>query len=256
VIESGAAFLARQLLAEKAQKKSHANMCQRRIVARPFVAQKRVGGIELMPFKVHPGFIETLRNVEPALERHVRVLSSPNEEQRLPNSPKPLQRVVSSASAQRTGVDIRGIKGDHRTDIRMKTCPHRKMPAKTDPVASDLACASLVSTQKLNDSAGILIVGREFLGVFELVPPIGTRLIVGQHRAGRLKLVIDLRDRNEISVAAQGGSHPPDRTRDLENFRIEDYSGMASVPLGDEQMHPHWSARSRDVDEGVRKNGH
>ena len=231
-------------------------MCQRRIVARPFVAQKRVGGIELMPFKVHPGFIEPLRNLEPALERHVRVLSSPDEEQRFLDSSKPLQRVVFSASAQRTAVDIRGIKGGHGADIRMKTCPHRKMPAKTNPVASDPACASLMSTEKIHDNVGILIIGSQFLGVFEFISPIGTRLVVGQHGAGRLKLMIYLRNRDEISVAAQGGSHPPNRPGNLENFRIEDDSRMASTSLGNEQMHPHWSAPGGDVDEGVRKNGH
>ena len=42
-------------------------MRERRIVARTFVAQKRVRGIKLMPFKFGPSLIEPLRNFEPAL---------------------------------------------------------------------------------------------------------------------------------------------------------------------------------------------
>ena len=42
--QSGATELGRELLAEKAEQQTHTNMRERRIVARTFIAQKRVGG--------------------------------------------------------------------------------------------------------------------------------------------------------------------------------------------------------------------
>jgi hypothetical protein len=148
------------------------------------------------------------------------------------------------------------IKGDHGVHIRMKTCPNREMSTQAYSVASDSACAPLASTEKLHGSVGVLIVGCELLGVFELIPTVGARLIVSQYGPGGLKLVIDLRHRNEISVAAQSRSHPADRTGDLKNFRIEYHARMASLPLRDEKVHPHQSLRSCNVDESVRDNGH
>ena len=217
-------------------------MRERRIIARTFVAQKRMGGVELMPFKFGLCFIEPLGNFEPALERDMGILSSPNEEDRRLGSPKPLQRVVFSARTKRAGVYIGRIKGDHGAHIRMKTCPNRQMSAQAYAVASDPTRATLVSAKKFHGSVGVLIVGCEFLRVFELIATVGARLIVSQHGSGGLKLVIDLRHRDEIPVAAQGGSHSPDRTGDLKNFRIEYHARMASLPLRNEQVHPHRSA--------------
>jgi hypothetical protein len=54
-------------------------MRERRIIARTFVAQKRVGGVELMPFEFGFCFIEPLGNFEPALERDMGILSSPTK---------------------------------------------------------------------------------------------------------------------------------------------------------------------------------
>jgi hypothetical protein len=96
--------LGRKLLVEEAEQQTHANMRQRRIVARTFVAQKRVGGVELMPFKFGFRFIEPLGNFEPALERDMGILSSPNEQDRRLSFPKPLQCVVFSARTKRAGV--------------------------------------------------------------------------------------------------------------------------------------------------------
>jgi hypothetical protein len=73
----------------------------------------------------------------------------------------------------------------------MKTCPNREMSTQAYSVASDSACAPLASTEKLHGSVGVLIVGCELLGVFELIPTVGARLIVSQYGPGGLKLVID-----------------------------------------------------------------
>jgi len=124
----------------------------------------------------------------------------------------------------------------------MKTCPNRKMSTQAYAVASDPARATLVSAQEFHGNVGVLIVGCEFLPVFELIATVGARLVVSQHGSRGLKLVIDLRHRDEISVAAQGGSHSPDWTGDLKNFRIEYHAGMASFPLRNEQVYPHRSA--------------
>src|SRR5258705_13598392 len=164
-----------------------------------------------MPFEFGFCFIESLGNLEPALERDMGILSSPNEEDRRLGFPKPLQRVVFSARAERAGVYIGRIKGDHGAHIRMKTCPNRKMPTQAYAVTSDPARATLVSTQELHGNVGVLIVGCEFLRVFELIATVGACLVVSQHGSRGFKLVIDLRHRDEISVAAQGGSHSPGR---------------------------------------------
>jgi hypothetical protein len=43
--------LGRKLLVEEAPQQTHADMRERRIVARTFIAQKRMGGSELVPFE-------------------------------------------------------------------------------------------------------------------------------------------------------------------------------------------------------------
>jgi hypothetical protein len=76
------ASLARELFAKEAKQQTHANGCERRIVTWTFVPEERVGGIEFVPFKLCLRNIKPLCDLEPTLERNVRVLPSPDEEDR------------------------------------------------------------------------------------------------------------------------------------------------------------------------------
>ena len=62
------------------------------------------------------------------------------------------------------------------------------------------------SAEPVERGARIAVESGDVLGEFEVVATIGARLVVGQHRARRLELVIDLRRRDEIALA---GEKPP-----------------------------------------------
>src|SRR5258705_5433530 len=148
----------------------------------------------------------------------MRILSPPHKEKRCLGSPEALQRVVSLPGAKRTGVDIGRIKCTDGGDVWMKSRPDSKMSAKAYTITSNPSRAALVSAEKFDRYIGVLIVGRKLLCVLELVPPVGSRLVICENGSEGFKLVIDLRDRDKISVTAQGASHSPNRTGDLEDL--------------------------------------
>ena len=233
------ASLAGELFAKESKQQTHANVRERWIVTRTFVAEECVGGIEFVPFKLCLRFIEPLCDLEAPLEGNVGILPAPNEKNWRPRSSESLQCVVVLARTKRARMNIRRIKGDYGADIRMKARPNRKMPAKADTVTSNPARAPFVSAKEFHDSLGVFVVRRQFLGIFQLVPSVGPRLVVSQDGSRRLKLMIDLRHRNKVTVTTQRGSHSADRPGDLEYFRVEDHAGMAFFSLRDEQMDPH-----------------
>ena len=121
-------------LAKFAMKEFHGNakrlLREDWVVARPFVAQKGVGGVKFEPLIVRPSFLEDLMNLDPSFERDMGVLSSPNHQQFAADRPVPgtLEGIVRHAKAQPSGVgfelvDIRGIKTDTGQDFRIKTRP-------------------------------------------------------------------------------------------------------------------------------------
>jgi hypothetical protein len=57
-------------------------------------------------------------------------------------------------------MDIRGIKGHHSADIRVKTRPNRKMPAKAHPVTPNPARAAFASPKEFDDGFGVFVVRR------------------------------------------------------------------------------------------------
>jgi hypothetical protein len=146
-------------------------------------------------------------------------------------------------SAERPRVNIRRIEGSYCAHLGMKARPDGKMSPQTDPVASDATGAAFLLTKKLHRHVGILIVGSKLLCVLQFVAPRGTGLVVCEHRSKRLKFMINLRNRDDIAVAAQGRSHSTDRVGDLKDLRIEDNTRMAARRLRHEEMHAHGSTR-------------
>ena len=106
-------------------------------------------------------------------------------------------------------------------DVGVHRRPEGEVPADADADGAELAGAARVRLQVIERGAGVSVVRGQLLGDLVRVPPVGAGLVVGEHGPGRLQLVKDLRDRDDISVPGEQGRRPPDRSRHLENLREE-----------------------------------
>ena len=64
--------------------------------------------------------------------------------------------------------------------------------------------------------------------VFQRVAAVGAGLVVGEDGSGGLELVVDLGHGDDVSVAGEHRGGAADGRGDLEDFRVEDDSGVAT----------------------------
>ena len=69
-------------------------MRQRRVMARPFITQKRVRAVHLMPTELDPSLFQARPNQVAPFKRHVRVLPTPDVKQLTTNLSGAVQRIV------------------------------------------------------------------------------------------------------------------------------------------------------------------
>ena len=68
-----------ELFVKETEHQACANGGERGIVARTLITQKRVRGVEFVPFEFSLGFIKPPGNLEPPLQRNMGILPSPNK---------------------------------------------------------------------------------------------------------------------------------------------------------------------------------
>ena len=80
----------------------------------PLVSQKCMFAVELMPGEVHFCFRHSVVNDASTLEWNVRILAAPNHHQFRLDFRHSVKRVVISAIAQTTLMDVRCVKANAR----------------------------------------------------------------------------------------------------------------------------------------------
>ena len=144
------ALVGHQLLAEESEEQAHANVRQRRVIARSFITKKRMSGVKLVPFEFHPAFrLVAWRSLARPSSGTCGSCRPHTKRKGALTSRKSLQGVIVFTSAKRAGVNIGRIKGSHCAHLRMKARPDGKMSPQTDAIASDATGAALMGTQKL-----------------------------------------------------------------------------------------------------------
>ena len=146
-----------ELFVKETEHQAGANGGERGIVARTFITQKRVRGVEFVPFEFSLGFIKPLGNFEPPLQRNMGILPPPDKHHRRPALPQPFQGVVVTAGAKGTGVNVGRIEGGHCAHARMKAGPNREMSTQTDTVAPNPPRAAFLSGKEGHHEIGVPI---------------------------------------------------------------------------------------------------
>jgi hypothetical protein len=186
----------------------------------------------------------------------VRILAAPDEKQRRLEAGDPGQRVVRLSRAERGGVDIGGVKARRGGDGRVIAGAHGEMAAEADAEAGDLPRGALVAAQPGGEHVHVLVVGGEFLGILQLVAAVGAGLIVGEHGAGGLELMVHFRHGNEVALPRQRGGHPADRAGGLEDLGVEDDRRKRTAADRGENVHAHEAAGGIQIDVGLGERGH
>src|SRR5271156_3340971 len=88
----------------------------------------------------------------------------------------------------------------------------------------------------IEDGPGVGIEAGEFFGRLPLIAAVGALLVIGEHGAGRFEFVIDLGDGDDVSMTREHGRGAADGAGYLEDFGIEDDSGILA-----------WGCRPDDV---------
>src|ERR1043165_3697080 len=118
-----------------------ADLRQRRIVARAFIAQERMLRIEFVPRKSFVGSIQRSVNRGAAFNGDVGVLAPPDHQQFGIDLIDTVERIVALSLAQAMLVNISRIKADTRKNIRIHTAAKREVPANADTHRAQLARA-------------------------------------------------------------------------------------------------------------------
>src|SRR5437867_408709 len=108
----------------------------------------------------------------------------------------------------------------------------------------------------LDNSAGIAVVGRDFLGDFVCVTAIGATLIVRNDRARGLELVIDFRDRHDKSMPGEKRRRAADGGGYLKNLGKESQPRIAPLSCGTQNVCSHWPRRSWQIDDFLVSDNH
>jgi hypothetical protein len=130
-----------KLFTEKSKKHTHRISRQCRVVTRPLIAQESVGRVEFVPFEIDFSLIQSLVYELPSLQRHMRILPTPDKKVGGAGSREALKSIVAFSRPKGVIVDVRRIKRRDGLDILMKSGANGQMPAQTDAETRDSAVA-------------------------------------------------------------------------------------------------------------------
>ena len=123
----------------------------------------------------------------------------------------PRQAVVGIALAELMVVDVGRVEAGSGAHIGVHAGTKGKVSAEADAHDTQLPRAIGVGGEPVERGPRVAVERRYLLSEFEIVASVGARLIVGEHGARLLELVIDLRRDNEKSIAGQKRRHSPAR---------------------------------------------
>ena len=218
------------------------------IITITFVAQERVRSIHFVPREIGPRRVEGGVDFHPPLQRHMRVLPSPNHQELAFDFRNPIERVILHALSESAFVDVRRVKTGGRENVRIHRGTKCKVAADADSNHAEFPGALRETFQIREDGSSIRVVSRNFLRGFQGVAAIRACLIVGEHDARSLELVINFRHRDNEPVAREECGGATNRAGDLENFREQKNPWVTARGVRLKDIRPHRSARSGEID--------
>ena len=177
--------------------------------------------VHFMPGEPRPGITQGVVDQLSAFAWNVRVLTAPDHQQFAMNILDAVKGIIMCSLPQAALVNIGGIKADAREHIGIHGGAKREMSSDANADGAQLACAVASILEIVQHRASIGIVGRQFLGDFQFIAPIGPGLIVGKGDARRFKLMVNFRNSHDKAMARKECRRPLNGAGDLENFGKE-----------------------------------
>ncbi len=113
------------------------------------------------------------------------------------------------------------------------------MTTDADAQGPKLTSAIWAPLQMVQHRTCVCVEARELLGRLQRIAAIGAGLIIRQHRPGSFKLVINLGDRNDVSMPRNHCCRPANRPGHLENLGKENDSGILTRRCWPGNVRPH-----------------
>lgn len=115
-------------------------------------------------------------------------------------------------------MDIGWVEAGGGRDFEVHCGTEGEVAAETDSDDAEFAVAVGEGGEVVDESSRIAVVGGDLL--FELVEVafVCTSLVIGEDGAGRFEFVINLWDRDDVSMAGEEGGGAADGSSELEDF--------------------------------------
>src|SRR3984885_12167686 len=223
------------------------------VVARAFIPHEGVGSVDLVPAVAETlldaQLVEAREDPAAVVERDVRVLAAPDHEEVAPDVGGASERIVAFALAQRAPRDVSGVEADRAGDVGLHRGAEGEVAAQADAEGAEFAGAVRARGEVVERGAGVGVIAGKLFGVFELVAAVRAGLVVGEDSPGRLELVVDLGDGDDVAVTGEHGRHAADGAGDLEDLGPEDDAGILAGRNRAGDVSPHGSVGSGEIDE-------